>query len=105
MDSSRFELRLGDRLGNIRRALPTRADEKGVLTTIIIGHFAVHSRGIVPNILGRGTTSTNILKIWPSSPLVLIWPPRTQIGDGRGLESFRRFGFDPASPPSFKLPE
>ena len=96
MESSRFELRLA----KAGRALPTRAGEKGVLTTILIGYLAIHCRAIVPEILSKGYTRTNILRIWPSSPLVLIWPPRTQISDGRGLESFRRQGFDPASPHS-----
>lgn len=98
MDSGRFSLRIAE----TGVTLQTRADEQGVLMTIVIGHFAVHSRGITPSILG--TTRSNTLRIWPSSPLVLIWPPHFQIGDGRGLESFRRFGFDPASPPSFTLP-
>ena len=97
-ESHRYSLRVA----GTDLTLPTSAEEQGVLTCFIIGHLAIQCGGIRKPTGMRG--GSNILKLWPPSPLILLWPPALEIRDGRGLDSFRRMGFDAASPVLPPLP-
>ena len=76
---------------------PARAEDQGILLSLIVGYFAIKVIGIRTPI--PLPFKTNILRIWPSSPLTLLWPPTTHIKDGRSLDTFRRMWFDSSSPP------
>jgi hypothetical protein len=81
---------------------PKSAIDQGVLTSFIIGHLAVQGRGFkTPT---EFKERVNILRIWPASPVTLLWPPRVEIGDGKGLDSFRRMGFAPDRASLYQLP-
>ena len=83
------------------QSIPTSTENKAILTTLIVGYFAVNIWAI------RERTPLNvrsfIVKLWPTSPLALLWPPDVQITDGRTLNNFRRMGFEPG-PKLFNLP-
>lgn len=80
---------------------PAIAEDYGVLASFLIGHVAIHARGM-RNMPGLRVESS-LLKLWPPSPLTLIWPPPVQLRDGESLENFRKMGGDPG-PSLFNLP-
>lgn len=65
-------------------------DERGILTTIIVGHLAISVRAVRDP--SRLVVRSNIVTLWPSSPLSLIWPPSTRVRDGESLVNFRTMG-------------
>jgi hypothetical protein len=74
---------------------PTRAEDQGVLMSLIVGYFAIKALAIRSPI--SLPLKTNILRVWPASGLTLLWPPRVQVTDER-LKAFLRMWADPASP-------
>jgi hypothetical protein len=78
-------LRIGTRTAETVDAPFAAATDQGVLASFIIGQLAIQVRGI------RAPTKlhdrVNLLRIWPPSPLVLLWPPTQRLMNGAWTNS------------------
>ena len=74
----------------------TASTDQGVLASFIIGHLAIQGRGIRSPV--RLHERVNIHRVWPASPLTLLWPPAAEIDD-QNLDEFRLMGFSPPEKP------
>jgi hypothetical protein len=67
-------------------------NSNGILLTLIIKHFAI--KVLAHEQIRRSSIrGTNVVfRIWPQSPVPLIWPPRIPITDGNLLDKFIALG-------------
>ena len=86
--------RIGPRSG-MAAPIATSA-EQGVFASFIIGHLAIQGYGMPsPVILHE---RVDIHRIWPASPLTLLWPPIIEIDD-TNLTEFRSMGLSTREKP------